>query len=116
MRRTAVDLPMPGSDSMYTLGLLINLARVYHEIGSRQTVAQLERCRPIGTPISGVVLPVPNAHSPHACTVVPRYSTGGSTHEYWPPPGPGYPYRPARLAAAATGRDRGFPGAAAFPL
>src|SRR5690242_3142559 len=91
IRRTAVDLPMPGSDSMKTLGLLIRRARVYQEIGSKHTVAPWYRCRPIGTPIIGVVEPVPNGHRPHTCTVVPRYSVGVSTHEARPPPGPGNP-------------------------
>src|SRR5688500_18027581 len=87
---------MPGSDSMYTLGLLISRARVYQEIGSKQTVAPVYRCRPIGTPIIGVVEPVPNGHMPHTWTVVPRYSIGASTYDNRPPPGPAYPVRVRR--------------------
>ncbi|MFG1892217.1 hypothetical protein ACGFIR_30675 [Micromonospora sp. NPDC049051] len=41
IRRTAVLLPMPGSPSIHTDGLEISRARVYQEIGSKQTALPL---------------------------------------------------------------------------
>jgi len=80
MRPTAVDFPRPGSAITNTLGLLISLARWNQLIGSQHTVAPLCRCRPNGTPIIGLPVPIAYGHSPHTCTVVPRHMSGACTY------------------------------------
>ena len=76
MRRTAVDLPLPGRDRKNTEGLLISLARWNHEITSQHSVAPVIRLRPMGTPTIGEPVPAAKGHSPHTWFVVARHSPG----------------------------------------
>ena len=93
-------MPRPGRPSTNWLGVLIMPLR-NQLIGSQHTVLSDIQCGPSGTPTSGSVVPAENGHSPHTCTLVPRYSGAGSMTPARPPPGPG---QPRFSGSAATSR------------